>query len=393
MSRQLSNTEKKANSGEMNHFSAPFALRHITSDTSLFFNFSPSLIGRNEKKCHLILNHNSISRIHCALFWSDSEFFISDLGSRNGVYVNKKRARYKKLQFGDEIQVGKFQFEFIELIGQANDEPNLVETKQVSTDSDTEQEINLQDLAITPPPASSQDKQIKANQVQTADSDDNIKLSEIDDDELVKARSNYIDEEEGASTYQLNLSMLVSENDPMLKRIKSNDSEFDAESWREIGFVNYSLNKIKKASWQKRITFTVAAIVVFWGLKLFLFPGNPDYKIYAALQAKLNTVQSLRANEAGPIKWQILAANSSSEFQAIISHLEREASDNDRVKQELLVAARDCLPKVYEESQEEVSLPEQRLEKHLENVRLILENGFVEETNDNPNTPNDSSEF
>ncbi|MFK7777160.1 MAG: hypothetical protein QM501_03410 [Gimesia sp.] len=271
----------------------------------------------------------------------------------------------------------------------------LVETKQVSTDSDTEQEINLQDIAIAPPPASSQDKPIKANQVQTADSDDNIKLSEIDDDELVKARSNYIDEEEGggASTYQLNLSMLVSENDPMLKRIKSNGSEFDAESWREIGIVNYSLNKIKKASWQKRITFTVAAIVVLWGLKLFLFPGNPDYKIYAALQARLNTVQSLRANEAGPIKWQILAANSNAEFQPIISDLEREASDNDRVKQELLIAARDCLPKVYEESQEEVSLPEKRLEKHLENVRLILENGFVEETDDYSNTPNESSEF
>ena len=178
----------------------------------------------------------------------------------------------------------------------------------------------------------------------------------------------------------------------MLNRIKTNISDNAAESWREIGIVSYSVNKIKKASWQKRITYTLASIVVLWGLKLSLFSGNPDYKIYAALQAKLNTVHTLRANQAGPIKWQILAANSRAEFQPIISNLESEASDNNRVKQELLVAARDCLPKVYEESQDEVSQPEKRLEKHLETVRLMLENGFVEETNDESNTSNELTE-
>lgn len=45
------------------------------------------VIGRSSQ-CDLVISHESMSRFHCKIEFKDSEIFITDLGSINGVFVN-----------------------------------------------------------------------------------------------------------------------------------------------------------------------------------------------------------------------------------------------------------------------------------------------------------------
>jgi predicted component of type VI protein secretion system len=47
-------------------------------------------IGRSSK-CDLVIAHESMSRNHCQIEIKDGEFFITDLGSINGVYIDNQK--------------------------------------------------------------------------------------------------------------------------------------------------------------------------------------------------------------------------------------------------------------------------------------------------------------
>ena len=64
-------------------------------------------IGRAEK-CHVILDDTYVSQIHARIFARGDSFFVEDLGSTNGTYLNRKRvAGPTELQRGDRIKIGK----------------------------------------------------------------------------------------------------------------------------------------------------------------------------------------------------------------------------------------------------------------------------------------------
>lgn len=68
------------------------------------------VVGRGEK-CQLRLNHEAISRHHCAFLLTDEHVLLKDLGSRNGTLVNGAKIEKKtKLKTGDEIQFGPLSF-------------------------------------------------------------------------------------------------------------------------------------------------------------------------------------------------------------------------------------------------------------------------------------------
>jgi len=73
------------------------------------------LIGRSPE-CDVILDCSSkISRVHCALVQVDSEYFVRDLGSLNGVWVAGNRIEKEaKLTNGIEVAVGDVKFLFLE---------------------------------------------------------------------------------------------------------------------------------------------------------------------------------------------------------------------------------------------------------------------------------------
>ena len=68
------------------------------------------LIGRGSD-CNLRLPISDVSRHHCLIQKQANEYFLSDLGSANGTFVNGKRVRSKvTLRTGDQISIGPLHF-------------------------------------------------------------------------------------------------------------------------------------------------------------------------------------------------------------------------------------------------------------------------------------------
>lgn len=64
-------------------------------------------IGRADK-CHVVLDDTYVSQVHARIFARDESYFIEDLGSTNGTYLNRKRvAGATELQRGDRVKIGK----------------------------------------------------------------------------------------------------------------------------------------------------------------------------------------------------------------------------------------------------------------------------------------------
>ena len=68
-------------------------------------------IGRSPDS-DVFLDDVTVSRKHAEIVRRVSEFFVRDLGSLNGTYLNRERVDETKLATGDEIQIGKFKLVF-----------------------------------------------------------------------------------------------------------------------------------------------------------------------------------------------------------------------------------------------------------------------------------------
>jgi pSer/pThr/pTyr-binding forkhead associated (FHA) protein len=70
-------------------------------------------IGRTPDAA-VFLDDVTVSRNHALLVHRADGYYIDDLGSLNGTYVNRRRIESHKLSDGDEIQVGKFKLSYLE---------------------------------------------------------------------------------------------------------------------------------------------------------------------------------------------------------------------------------------------------------------------------------------
>lgn len=60
----------------------------------------------------VFLDDVTVSRRHSEIRRRGDEFFVHDVGSLNGTYVNRERVDETKLASGDEVQIGKFKLVF-----------------------------------------------------------------------------------------------------------------------------------------------------------------------------------------------------------------------------------------------------------------------------------------
>jgi pSer/pThr/pTyr-binding forkhead associated (FHA) protein len=60
----------------------------------------------------LFLDDITVSRRHAEVRRKDGGFFVHDMGSLNGTYVNRERVENTQLANGDELQIGKFKLVF-----------------------------------------------------------------------------------------------------------------------------------------------------------------------------------------------------------------------------------------------------------------------------------------
>ena len=65
----------------------------------------PITIGRSPEADVVILDDKT-SRVHCGVRFWDGDFYIKDLKSRNGTFVNNEKVDVAKLQIGDRLQIG-----------------------------------------------------------------------------------------------------------------------------------------------------------------------------------------------------------------------------------------------------------------------------------------------
>ena len=72
-------------------------------------------IGRS-KKCNIFIPDPYLSKKHARIFFKDAEFYIEDLGSTNGTFLNGKQlgTRPVKLKDSDKVSVGHMSFLFVD---------------------------------------------------------------------------------------------------------------------------------------------------------------------------------------------------------------------------------------------------------------------------------------
>ena len=69
-----------------------------------------TIVGRKRGLCDVVLDHSSVSKLHCAIAKTDGLLFIRDLGSTNGTKVNGQRVARGALLPGDELAFANARF-------------------------------------------------------------------------------------------------------------------------------------------------------------------------------------------------------------------------------------------------------------------------------------------
>ncbi len=62
----------------------------------------------------IFLDDVTVSRDHALVVRRGGDFYLDDLGSLNGTYVNRRRIESHRLADGDELQVGKYKLTFLQ---------------------------------------------------------------------------------------------------------------------------------------------------------------------------------------------------------------------------------------------------------------------------------------
>lgn len=106
-----------------------------------------TFIGRDSKKCQIILNDPEVSTVHAVIRRQGSEIILEDLNSSNGTILNGERINRSQLATGDEFLIGSTSFSLevrSELLALESERLMPVETGQViETEEIEEEEVSL----------------------------------------------------------------------------------------------------------------------------------------------------------------------------------------------------------------------------------------------------------
>lgn len=83
------------------------------------YNIKETVVIGNGPKCNISINDPLISPSHAQIFLRDGVYYILDLNSASGTYVNGEKISDKpvKIEDTDKIAFGKISFMFIDKIG------------------------------------------------------------------------------------------------------------------------------------------------------------------------------------------------------------------------------------------------------------------------------------
>ena len=75
------------------------------NQTEKFLGDNPLTVGRSPEADIITLDERA-SRMHCSIRIWDGEYYVKDLKSKNGTYLNQKRVEMGKIKPGDKIRLG-----------------------------------------------------------------------------------------------------------------------------------------------------------------------------------------------------------------------------------------------------------------------------------------------
>jgi pSer/pThr/pTyr-binding forkhead associated (FHA) protein len=110
------------------------------------------VIGRRPG-CDVVLDEQSVSTIHAAIFEFDGRHYIRDLGSRTGTLVNGQPVHHQPLELNDAIRVGDTEMRYVpaSVIGNLDELEHLIGTASLGTET---AELARHDAAaVRPAPA------------------------------------------------------------------------------------------------------------------------------------------------------------------------------------------------------------------------------------------------
>lgn len=94
------------------------ALRFVCEEDSALSFILPNnraTLGRSSE-CDLLIPDNTISRRHAEFFTADAVFFVRDLGSRNGTFINDQTIQSERIQIGQRVRFGRVPFVVMSII-------------------------------------------------------------------------------------------------------------------------------------------------------------------------------------------------------------------------------------------------------------------------------------
>ncbi|HJB09836.1 MAG TPA: FHA domain-containing protein [Candidatus Brachybacterium merdavium] len=73
---------------------------------------SDTTIAGRHPNCEIFLDDVTVSRKHAAFVRDGDGFRVRDLGSLNGTYIGKERVDEMRLQYGQDVQIGKYRLTY-----------------------------------------------------------------------------------------------------------------------------------------------------------------------------------------------------------------------------------------------------------------------------------------
>lgn len=97
-------------------YAGEYCLRRIKNGECISINQIETIIGKSREQAdYVIVDNNAISRVQAKLLWDNGNYYLQDMNSANGTFVNGQRIDGKgvKLDLHDMIALADEQFEFL----------------------------------------------------------------------------------------------------------------------------------------------------------------------------------------------------------------------------------------------------------------------------------------
>lgn len=145
--------------------------------------------------------------------------------------------------------------------------------------------------------------------------------------------------------------------------------------------IYYSITHLVVASlWVVRHVIGVAALIAIcvvlfnMGQAAGLFDFSTPVDVLGTVQTLGAEVKQKREAKVADTEWDELRQRGTAALEPVITRLQRDASSHNRHAQMLLWAARDCLPKMFDDARTEPSAAEARYDEYMANVELLEKN-------------------